>query len=125
MGDPSLGDVLRRVREQPPSEASVTTFAAGRGSVLRRLGRKRRSMRIQSVSFVLLLTVACGGTDEASRSESLGAQKSAIQGGQLDTNAKHGFAVGVANKLGGLCSGTLIAPNLVLTARHCVVPPSA
>jgi len=24
----------------------------------------------------------------------------------------------------GLCTGTLLAPNLVVTARHCVAPPA-
>ena len=53
-----------------------------------------------------------------------GQQESGIQGGFNDTSAAHNFAVGITNKLGGVCSGTLIAPNLILTARHCVVPPT-
>jgi|GEM_PF-3033461 len=52
-----------------------------------------------------------------------------IQGGTNDT--KHLFAVGILAAAGGggtaLCSGALIAPNLVATARHCVaaVPDEA
>ena len=69
--------------------------------------------------------VGCRGEVGDAKAERLGSQSSAIQGGETDTNAAHNFAVGVANRLGGVCSGTLIAPNLVLTARHCVIPPQA
>jgi len=51
--------------------------------------------------------------------------RQAIQGGSDDGTA-HPFAVGVCGTNAGpgncvfLCSGALIAPNLVMTARHCV-----
>lgn len=44
-----------------------------------------------------------------------------IQNGTVDTSRKH--IVGmytVQGQFGGICSGTLIAPNLVLTAQHCI-----
>jgi MYXO-CTERM domain-containing protein len=60
--------------------------------------------------------------------ERVGAAASDIQGGTIDTT--HNFAVAVCGGAEGgpgggnncqiLCSGALIAPNLVMTARHCV-----
>lgn len=57
------------------------------------------------------------------RSEDVGTATQAIQGGTVDM--VHRYAVGV--RIGpltspsyGICSGTLIAPNVVVTARHCV-----
>lgn len=89
-------------------------------------------MRLTLLPLALVLStaaVACGGAADfdrtrAERAESVGEQASAVQGGQMDTRTADTFAVGVASKHGGMCSGTLIAPNLVLTARHCVVPPT-
>ncbi len=84
-------------------------------------------MRLPSLAVAFALTsilAGCSGeVSDASKDAVLGSVKSAVQGGKLDTTPTHNFAVGIANKYGGLCSGTLIAPNLVLTARHCVVKP--
>jgi len=46
-----------------------------------------------------------------------------IKGGQTDSNANYKAVVGmflIKGNAGGICSGTLIAPNLVLTAQHCI-----
>lgn len=51
--------------------------------------------------------------------EAVGAVASAIQGGEETTS--NTFSVALSDKRkGNYCTGTLIAPNLVLTARHCV-----
>lgn len=81
--------------------------------------------------FALLAAAGCsstggaGGTGETTRKTS-----SAIQGGTTDT--KDTFAVGVVGVSGAssngsvaICSGALIAPNLVITARHCVADVGA
>jgi MYXO-CTERM domain-containing protein len=72
--------------------------------------------------FLTSTISACsaGGGDHA---PNIGRTQSAVQGGTIDTSRAHNFAVGVASRVGAVCTGTLIAPNLVLTARHCVVAP--
>ena len=68
---------------------------------------------------------ACGGTsvsrDDVAGDAHTGRRADAIQGGTADTSSV--FAVAVLSDQ-DVCSGTLIAPNLVLTARHCVAPDS-
>src|SRR5439155_15051516 len=71
-----------------------------------------------SVSLLALLIGACGGGagDAAATEEP-------IQGGRRDSGDP---AVGVVwFQGGGFCSGALIAPDVVLTAGHCVQQPLA
>lgn len=71
----------------------------------------------------LVAVVWVGGCSNAAPTpERTRATAHAIQGGSDDTT--HNYAVGVCVGQQGyceaLCSGALIAPNLVVTARHCV-----
>lgn len=68
---------------------------------------------MRRVALALLLA-AC----TTPRGESTSTSRGAIQGGTLDS--KNAFAVAILDESNSVCSGTLIAPNLVLTARHCV-----
>jgi uncharacterized protein (TIGR03382 family) len=71
--------------------------------------------------FVIgVAAIGCGSNDLPA--ERLGTKATAIQGGENDTTST--FAVGVCNgqpgQCGGICSGALILPNVVATARHCI-----
>ncbi len=65
------------------------------------------------------VTMASGCVDqEPQEPQELATVRQGIKGGTEDT--QHSAVVGIFLRTGALCSGTLIAPNLVLTAHHCV-----
>jgi hypothetical protein len=84
-----------------------------------------RTKRLVCSGFVAAVLIAgCGSSGPAS--ERTGLASSAIQAGATDTT--HLFAVGVVqinSQTIEFCSGTLLAPNLVATARHCVAQISS
>jgi hypothetical protein len=65
------------------------------------------------------------GLDEEALDEVIARVPSAIEGGYRDEDDRHVVAIAIVSGgyFGG-CSGTLIAPNVVLTAHHCVADTS-
>lgn len=82
-------------------------------------------MRLAAVSASVLTVgaLALFGCSTTTDKDSAGNVTSEVQGGETDQT--HKFAVGVCSgsapgRCRGICSGALILPNLIATARHCV-----
>jgi hypothetical protein len=79
-------------------------------------------MHLRATGCLVVVAVAACSAPPSGTEEGASSTSSPVQGGTSDTT--HNFAVGVcvgsAGACSNYCSGTLIAPNLVLTARHCV-----
>lgn len=70
----------------------------------------------------LLVLPGCAAPEEQSEPELVGNASGAIKGGYLDDKDTGVVGVGLFQQgyLIGICTGSLIAPNVVLTAHHCV-----
>jgi hypothetical protein len=77
-----------------------------------------RRLPLLLAAVLTLSVVACASPHE----DAEGQLEQNVEGGQLDTSNANNFAVGITSGTSAVCTGTLLAPNLVLTARHCVVP---
>jgi hypothetical protein len=81
--------------------------------------RFSKGMRLAAAALPCAALLACSAVG----TEQLGSRASAIAGGDADLSHHNVFLlVAHHDGSGGLCTATLIAPNLLLTARHCVSP---
>jgi len=77
--------------------------------------------RLVGLAVTASLVAGCAPAGEAAPETRLGLVRHAISGGVEDTTSKAVMAITHPSS-GSLCTGALIAPNALLTARHCVSP---
>ena len=84
------------------------------------------ALAIAAAAFGLSSTGGCAvdGVDEGDRVAPVAAVQSGIAGGQPALDLPEVVAV-LQPERGGLCTGTIVAPHAVLTAKHCVQNPGA
>lgn len=83
----------------------------------------RTDREIESLNHETSVQMINGDHSAEQEEVSFEVQQQAIQGGVTDNNRS--YVVGLVIQqgwAGGACSGSLIAPNVVLTAQHCVAP---
>lgn len=87
-------------------------------------GASVRALRPALVSLAAALIAGCSGPSEADHGEPLGEVRSAIIGSAPSDASQDAVVMLVfsdpAGGRRGICTAALIAPRLVLTARHCV-----
>jgi MYXO-CTERM domain-containing protein len=85
------------------------------------LHRRHASLLAIGLFALPALTGCAPAADEERLAEAIGNVGAAIEGGYPDDFDTHAVGIVHVSNFGfGACSGTLIAPNVVLTAHHCV-----
>ncbi len=114
--DPRTDCGSKRTSRLCPDRPRLTGSASPVHCPSRRLLLTRRASLI-----VLLSTLQLNGCGSVPPPTDTGQARQAIEDGEIDDQALSVFRI--ITRSGGfnaLCSSTLIAPNLLLTARHCV-----
>jgi MYXO-CTERM domain-containing protein len=79
-----------------------------------------RFASVVSLAALSFAVVGCGAPEQSEPPQEIAASASEpIKGGYNDKNDPNVVGIYI-NSIGGICSGSLIAPNVVLTAHHCV-----
>lgn len=81
--------------------------------------RRSRSRWRFPTALAFLLATASAKAPCAAAAEATGRSRRAIQGGTADTLST--WVLGIVNEHHGTaCTGSLLAPNLFMTTRHCI-----
>lgn len=85
--------------------------------------RRTASGRVRATSATLALLGLCGLGATAAHAQTWRAQRSAIVNGRVASEAELNATVAITDAAveDSFCTGTLIAPRVVVTAAHCVV----
>jgi MYXO-CTERM domain-containing protein len=91
-------------------------------TILAQLKALKHALALWPLALIGAAGCASSSGSSSNGDDQTGSVSASIVGGHLDTMTKGVVALGLAahDQIAVTCTGSLLAPNLVLTARHCV-----